>query len=135
MYASKTKSRRKNTPDSAFPRTLYNIFFSIHFNIQNLRIFFRKNKSPFRKIKTPFREKESFTHFRVNELSVVCALYVILRGAHGTPSINLKIVVLLSVHMYRTGSVFRIRPCGTVFSSVDSLACRLSVSNVKFPQM
>ena len=27
--------------------------------------------------------------------------------------------------------VFRIRPCGTIFSSVDSLACRLSVSNVK----
>ena len=30
--------------------------------------------------------------------------------------------------------VFRIRPCGTIFSSVDSLACRLSVSNVKFSQ-
>ena len=28
-----------------------------------------------------------------------------------------------------------IRPCGTIFSSVDSLTCRLSVSKVKFPQM
>ena len=32
-------------------------------------------------------------------------------------------------------TVFRIRPCGTIFSSVDSLTCRLSVSKVKFPQM
>ena len=32
-------------------------------------------------------------------------------------------------------SVFRIRRCGTIFSSVDSLTCRLSVSKVKLPQM
>ena len=32
-------------------------------------------------------------------------------------------------------SVFRIRPCGTIFSNVDFSRCRLSASNVKFPQM
>ena len=32
-------------------------------------------------------------------------------------------------------SVFRIRPCGTIFSNVDFSQCRLSASNVKFPQM
>ena len=32
-------------------------------------------------------------------------------------------------------SVFRIRPCGTIFSNVDFSRCRLSASNVKFPQI
>ena len=32
-------------------------------------------------------------------------------------------------------SVFSIRPCGTIFSNVDFSRCRLSASNVKFPQM
>ena len=31
--------------------------------------------------------------------------------------------------------VFRIRPCGTIFSNVDFSRCSLSASNVKFPQM
>ena len=33
------------------------------------------------------------------------------------------------------GSVFRIRPYGTIFSNVDFTRCGLSASNVKFPQM
>ena len=32
-------------------------------------------------------------------------------------------------------TVFRIRPCGTIFSNADFSRCRLSASNEKFPQM
>ena len=47
-----------------------------------------------------------------------------------------KLVVQSSLVLLPTVTIrIRIRPCGTIFSSVDSLTCRLSVSKVKFPQM
>ena len=70
-----------------------------------------------------------FPCFFLSKQPALC-LYRVLRMCSLSINVDTKLLFF-----FVFVSVFRIRPCGTIFSNVDFVRCRLSAPNVKIPQM